>query len=171
MSDFASFDAARTQVIDFAPGDIVTESGTGPIKLYSRDEVHTAIVDGVTMAADEAHLSHKGDRFTWAISAVMTYLDAPSAPWAEVKNRHYTPTQDTAADDESPQYTREQVSQAVNNGVDKAAERIGRRRFPDDLDNLVVNAALTLLDAPEADFHAVVVECYSDSPRVVRSWL
>ncbi|WP_031102399.1 hypothetical protein [Streptomyces sp. NRRL S-146] len=175
MSDIASFDADHIQGIDFdpaafAPGDIPTEAETGPIKLYSRDEVHTAIVDGVTMAADEAHVSNKGDRFTWAVSAVMTYLDAPSAPWAEVKNRHYTATPDSA-DDESPQYTRDQVSQAVNNGVDKAAERTGRRRFPDDLDNFVVNAALTLLDTPDADFYTVVAECYSDSPRVVRSWL
>ncbi|WP_328333455.1 hypothetical protein [Streptomyces sp. NBC_00455] len=170
-----SRDNARIQVLDFEPaavhpGDVVASTESGPVKLYSRDAVHTAIVDGVTLAADEAHHSNQADRFTWAITAVMTYLDAPSAPWAEVKNRHYQPTPDAAEDDETAQYIREQVSQAVNNGVDAAARHTGRR-FPDDLDNLVVNAALTLLDDPDADFYTVAVECYSESPRVVRSWL
>ncbi|MBT2396288.1 hypothetical protein [Streptomyces sp. ISL-100] len=169
------FDDAPIQVVDFVPttvrpGDVVASTETGPVKLYSRDEVHTAIVDSVTLAADEAHRSNQADRFAWAITAVMTYLDAPSAPWAEVKNRHYQPTPDAADDDEAPQFIREQVSQAVNNGVDASAQHTGRN-IPDDLDNLVVNAALTLLDDPEADFYTVAIECYSESPRVVRSWL
>lgn len=34
-----------------------------------------------------------------------------------------------------------------------------------------MNAALTLLDDPDADFYKVATECYSESPRVVRSCL
>ncbi|AKN68708.1 hypothetical protein QR97_01810 [Streptomyces sp. PBH53] len=148
-----------------APG---TDTG---VTLYSRAQVRTAIDDGESMAAEQARISPYADRFAWAVSAVMTLLDKPGAPWAEVKNRHYTATPDaTPADDDEPQYTRDQVSQAVNNGVDLAAEH-ERRTYPDDVDNLVVNAALTLLDDPEADFDQVAVECYSESPRVVRSWL
>ncbi|MGC5042430.1 hypothetical protein ACLQ16_03835 [Streptomyces albidoflavus] len=144
---------------------------TSPVKLYSRAQVRTAVNDGVTMAVDEAHVSSYADRFAWAVTAVMTLLDAPSARWADVKNRHYQPSSDVvAADDEAPQYTREQVSQAVNNGVDLAVEK-ERRGYADDLDNLVVNAALTLLDDPDADFYKVATECYSESPRVIRSWL
>lgn len=174
MTILESFDAARIQVSDFnptniVPGDVVAPTKTDQVTLYSRDQVHTAIVDGVVLSADEAHRSNESARFAWAITAAMTYLDAPSASWAEVKNRHYQPTPD-AADDEEPQYIRDQVSQAVNNGVDKAAEHNGRT-YPDDLDNLVVNAVLTLLDAPDADFYQVATECYSESPRVVRSWL
>ncbi|RLU79914.1 hypothetical protein CTZ27_35770 [Streptomyces griseocarneus] len=140
-------------------------------KLYSRAQVSTAINDGATLAADEAHVSSYADRFAWAVTAVMTLLDAPSAPWGEVKNRHYRQAPaDAPADDEAPQYTRDQVSRAVNSGIDRAAEHTGRP-YADDLDNLVVNAALTLLDDPDADFYKVVAECYSESPRVVRSWL
>ncbi|MFE3139690.1 hypothetical protein [Streptomyces scopuliridis] len=176
MTILETFADGRIQVVDFdpgtlRPGDITAATETGPVKLYSRAQVRTAINDGATMAADEAHVSSYADRFAWTITAVMTLLDQPSAPWAAVKNQHYKATVDlVVADDEVPQYTRDQVSQAVNNGIDLAAQH-ERRTVADDLDNLIVNAALTLLDDPEADFYKVVTECYSESPRIVRSWL
>lgn len=153
------------------PGNVPAATKTGPVELYSRAQVNAAINEGVTMAADEAHISSYADRFAWTVTAVMVLLDRPSAPWGEVRNRHHAPTSDAvAADDDEPQYTRDQVSQAVNNGVDLAATRM-RRTYADDLDNFIVNATMTLLDDPEADFYKVVAECYSDSARVVRSWL
>ncbi|MGW4172434.1 hypothetical protein ACWEGX_36630 [Streptomyces chartreusis] len=139
--------------------------------LYSRAQIRDAIDNGLTMAADEAHLSSSADRFTWARTAAMTLLEMPGAPWSEVKNAHYRATPATPpADDDTPLFTRDQISQAVNNGVDLAAEHNGRP-YPDDLDNFVVNAALTLLDNPEADFDQVVAECYGERPSAVRSWL
>ncbi|GHF33011.1 hypothetical protein GCM10010218_12610 [Streptomyces mashuensis] len=143
---------------------------SAPANLYSRAQVRTAINHGATMAADEAHVSSYADRFAWAVTAVMTLLDTPSARWDEVENQHHREAPADAPDDDAPQYTREQVSQAVNSGIDLAAEHTGRA-YADDLDNLVVNAALTLLDDPDADFYTVATECYSESPRVVRSWL
>ncbi|MFE2157045.1 hypothetical protein ACFW9M_04440 [Streptomyces lydicus] len=176
MSILESFDDGRIELADFdpsaqRPGDLVTVAETGPVKLYSRAQVREAITDGVVLAADEAHVSKATDRFAWAVTAVMTLLDRPSAPWAEVKNRHHAPTGDiVAADDDEPQYTRDQVSQAVNNGIDLAAAK-ERCTVAEDLDNLIVNAALTLIDDPAADFYTVATKCYSESPRVIRSWL
>ncbi|MDI3409283.1 hypothetical protein [Streptomyces cavernicola] len=170
-----SIDDGRIQVIGFdpstlSPGDVTVTTESGPVRLYSRAQVRTAVADGLKLAADEAHVSSYADRFAWE-SAVMTLLDQPSALWAEVKSRHHSATDDIeAADDEAPQYTREQISQAVNNGVDLPAAQ-ERRTVADDLDNLIVNAALTLLDDPDADFYKVVTKNYGESPRVVRSWL
>ncbi|MGI5337734.1 hypothetical protein ACQEVS_10195 [Streptomyces sp. CA-181903] len=136
-------------------------------ELYSRAQVLAAIDDGTTLAADEARTPLPADRFALAVTAVMTLLDEPSASWARVKDRHLQPPSETAGD-QAPQYTHKRVSKAVNDGVDLAAEHMGPAP---DLDNLVVNAALTLLDDPDATFYTVVAECYADSPRVVRSWL
>ncbi len=138
---------------------------------YSRAQIRKAITSALTMAANEAHhLPSSADRFTWARAAAMTLLEKPGAPWAEVKNDHYkAPPATPPADDDTPLFTRDQVSQAVNNGVDLAAEHNGRS-YPDDLDNFMVNAALTLLDDPDADFCQVVAECYGERPSVVRSW-
>ncbi|MEU5431122.1 hypothetical protein AB0H73_36715 [Streptomyces olivoreticuli] len=157
-------------VLNSSTGNRPQGTDSAPANLYSRAQVRTAINDGATMAADEAHVSSYADRFSWAVSAVMTLLNAPSAHWVEVENQHHRETPVDAPDDDAPQYTREQVSQAVNSGIDLAAENTGRA-YADDLDNLVVNAALTLLDDPDADFYKVTTECYSESPRVVRSWL
>ncbi|MFD0440606.1 hypothetical protein [Streptomyces chartreusis] len=139
--------------------------------LYSRAQIREALTNGLTMAADEARLSSSAARFTWARTAAMTLLEKPGATWAEVKSEHNKAAPDEPpTDDDTPRFTRDQVSQAVSNGVDLAANHNGRA-IPDDLDNLVVNAALTLLDAPEADFRQVVAECYGERPSVVRSWL
>ncbi|MEU9168571.1 hypothetical protein AB0D34_12370 [Streptomyces sp. NPDC048420] len=139
--------------------------------LYSRAQIRDALTNGLTMAADEARLSSSAARFTWARTAAMTLLEKPGAAWAEVKSEHdKTAPNEPPTDDNTPRFTRDQVSQAVNNGVDLAAEHNGRA-YPDDLDNFVINAALSLLDDPDADFDQVVAECYGERPSVVRSWL
>ncbi|WP_445517347.1 hypothetical protein [Streptomyces sp. NEAU-174] len=174
MSIIGIPDDDRIHIVDIdlstlRPGDILALTEISPVKLYSRDAVRTAMTDGVTMAADEANISSSDDRFVWAHAAAMTLLDKPSANWATVRNAHYAPGP-APTDDDDPQYTRDQVSQAVNNGIDLAAKH-ERRTVADDLDNLIVNAALTLLDDPDADFHKVATENYDECPSVIRSWL
>ncbi|WP_205327050.1 hypothetical protein [Glycomyces sp. YM15] len=68
-------------------------------------------------------------------------------------------------------YTRDQVSTAVNAGADtiKDALELGERDA--DLINLIVNAALTCLDRPDASFDDVVNENYGETtPEDVRGW-
>lgn len=146
-------------------GEIVTDNG--PAKLYSHADVQKAITNGAKMAADAARLPRGADRFTWGVAAVMAMLDAPGATWADVVRMAAAAG---LAADNKPQFTADQVSQAVNAGVDRIADLLGRT-CPDNLDNLVVNAALTLLDDPDADLDAVATVCYEESPDVVRSWL
>ncbi|NGO67007.1 hypothetical protein [Streptomyces boncukensis] len=164
--------------LDIAPGalrpagPITSAAEGGPARLYSRAEVRTAIEDGATLTADEAHISCYADRFAWPVAAAMVLLDRPNAAWGDVRNLRFGSATGSATpeDDEEPKFTRDQVSQAVNNGVDWAAGRM-LRRVADDVDNFIVNAAMTLLDDPDADFYKVVRECYCESPRTVRAWL
>ena len=69
-------------------------------------------------------------------------------------------------------YTYEQVSTAVNAGADLVTDGLaGLGDMERDLVNLVVNAALTVLEQPRVrTFDGVVRRCYSDSPREVRRW-
>lgn len=60
-------------------------------------------------------------------------------------------------------YTRGQVSNAVNAGVDMVIDG--------DTANLVVNAVMTLLDAPGATIEEIINECYSEDPETVLSWV
>ncbi|MFZ3557141.1 hypothetical protein [Streptomyces sp. BH055] len=151
--------------------DATAAPKAGSVRLYSRAQVRTALDEGVNVTADEAGIDPYDDRFTWAAAAAITLLDEPGAPWAVVKNWHYTgATERPRDDDEVPLFTRDQVSQAVNNGVDLASER-QRHEVADDLDNFLVNAALTLLDEPDADFAQIVEDSYGEDPSTVRSWL
>lgn len=67
-------------------------------------------------------------------------------------------------------YTRDQVAAAVNAGADCIRDALDVGDRDTDLINLVVNAALTFLDQPEADFDAVVGANYEASAREVRGW-
>ncbi|MGW6569827.1 hypothetical protein [Streptomyces sp. NPDC054975] len=69
----------------------------------------------------------------------------------------------------STTYTRDHVSTAVNAAVDLAADKADRDTT--DTDNFIVNAALTLLENPDATFVDIVHECYDEDPDDVRSWL
>ncbi|GHG13820.1 hypothetical protein ACFFSH_31105 [Streptomyces filamentosus] len=145
-------------------------------------DVVAAIDAGTKMAAEESGRSLSSERFTWATAAALTYLDNTEAPWADVCARHLEITaaqaaacrgdevEDTSDLYEGMRYSREQVSAAVNAGVDAAAETI--RECADDIDNLTVNAILTLLDHPDASFAEVVAECYDgEGVDDVSGWL
>ncbi|WP_330351698.1 hypothetical protein [Streptomyces sp. NBC_00582] len=144
-------------------------------------DVVAALEAGMEMASDESGRPVTAERFTWAMAAALTYLDSTGAPWADVYARHIeiaaTQAPDRGEDVEDTSdlyagmhYSREQVSAAVNAGVDAAARTI-REQHADDIDNLVVNAVLTLLDDPEASFDAVVARCYGIEADAVSGWL
>ncbi|MFJ8752059.1 hypothetical protein ACIREO_22420 [Streptomyces sp. NPDC102441] len=150
---------------------------------FTHPDVVGALEAGMEMAADEAGRPVTAERFTWATAAALTYLDSTGAPWADVDVRHAeiavaraATARGEEAEDPSDlyagmRYSRMQVSAAVNAGVDTAAQTI-REQQADDIDNLVVNAVLTLLDAPDASFDAVVDECYGGvTPEDVSGWL
>ncbi|MFI5868522.1 hypothetical protein [Streptomyces sp. NPDC051546] len=104
-------------------------------------------------------------------AAALTYLDSPGAAWADVCARHVEivaaqaaagrgeNVEDTSDVYEGMRYSRDQVSTAVNAAVDDSAQTV-RQQHADDIDNLVVNAVLTLLVHPDASFADIVEECY-----------
>ena len=73
-------------------------------------------------------------------------------------------------DDEEPTYARDTVLAAVNAGADLIHTELGLGERDDDLTNLVVNAAMTCLDHPDATFEQVVHENYDHPPEEVRQW-
>ncbi|MFE5567037.1 hypothetical protein ACFQ68_18775 [Amycolatopsis japonica] len=77
---------------------------------------------------------------------------------------------ETPMESEMPPFTRDQVSRAVNDGADLVIDEVTTSDRDDDLINLVVNAALTRLDNPNADLDQVITECYDTAPSEVRSW-
>ncbi|MFJ6437853.1 hypothetical protein [Streptomyces sp. NPDC091416] len=149
--------------------------------VFAHPDVVAAIEAGMEMASFESGRSLES--FTWATAACLTYLDSAQAPWADVIARREEITAAQAAADRGEEvadtsdlyegmlYTRQHVSAAVNAGVDAAAERI-REQCADDINNLAVNAVLTLLDQPDASYAAVVAECYGgEDPDDVSGWL
>ncbi|MCX4682108.1 hypothetical protein OG413_43795 [Streptomyces sp. NBC_01433] len=149
---------------------------------FTHPDIVAALEAGMEMAADESGRPVTAERFTWATAAALTYLDSTGARWADVYARHVEIAAAQAADDRGEDvedtsdlyagmhYSRAQVSAAVNAGVDNAARTI-REQHADDIDNLAVNAVLTLLDDPEASFDAVVNECYGEDADAVSGWL
>jgi hypothetical protein len=150
---------------------------------FTHPDVVSALEVGMEMAADESGRAVTAERFTWATAAALTFLDSPGAPWADVYARHIEivaaraaagrgeDVEDTSDLYAGMRYSREQVSAAVNEGVDAAAQTI-RERHADDIDNLAVNAVLTLLDDPDASFDTVVDECYDGvGADTVSGWL
>ena len=67
-------------------------------------------------------------------------------------------------------FSREQVAQAVNAGADLVRDELPTGDRDADLINLVVNAALTLLDEPGLDLDEVIRRCYEAEPATVRGW-
>ncbi|MEU1071580.1 MULTISPECIES: hypothetical protein [unclassified Streptomyces] len=76
-----------------------------------------------------------------------------------------------AGDIHEPVYvwTREDISNAVNNGVDLVLDELGSERDTD-LMNMVVNSVMTLLENPHYTLDEVITECYDEEPEEVRSW-
>ncbi|OZM70738.1 hypothetical protein CFN78_24040 [Amycolatopsis antarctica] len=97
-----------------------------------------------------------------AFLATFPHTDQPTEP---------EPDRTSAPQDsETPRFTRDQVSRAVNDGADLVIDEVTTSDRDDDLINLVVNAALTRLNNPTADLEQVVTECYDTGPSDVRSW-
>jgi hypothetical protein len=72
--------------------------------------------------------------------------------------------------DNEKTYSYAQISKAVNDGRDLVYDALVLGDRDSDLLNLVVNAALSLLDNPDMDFEAVVISCYDATPEEVREW-
>ncbi len=68
------------------------------------------------------------------------------------------------------QYSLTEISEAVNKGADLVLDDIAPSEYDRDLVNLVVNAAMAMLDNPAATLDEVITENYSESPETVRSW-
>ncbi|MFD9819061.1 hypothetical protein [Streptomyces violascens] len=68
-------------------------------------------------------------------------------------------------------FTREQVSDAINQGADVILDALSLGEPETDAINLVVNAALTCLTAPGSSFEDVLRENYgNETAEEVRSW-
>jgi hypothetical protein len=78
--------------------------------------------------------------------------------------------QDGGTSPDSAGYTREQVSEAVNAGADLVRDDLDLGDCDTDLINLLVNAALTLLDEPGLSLDDVIRRCYETEPAEVRGW-
>ncbi|MFB6529861.1 hypothetical protein [Streptomyces sp. NPDC056399] len=136
---------------------------------FTRTQVKEAISAGIDLTTDEANRSDREDRFVWASAAMLVLLDEPAATWAAVlEHRNGAPV--IREDDDVAQFTRDQVARAVDEGV-RLVAGASRRALPDDIDDLIVNATLTLLDDPRADFESIARDNYAVSPRELRSWL
>jgi 3-hydroxy-3-methylglutaryl CoA synthase len=67
-------------------------------------------------------------------------------------------------------YTREQIFEAVNAGAGLVIDEFALGERDEDIVNLVVNAAMTVLDKPDADMAYVVEECYSEPLEEIKDW-
>ncbi|MCF3100993.1 hypothetical protein IPZ58_05310 [Streptomyces roseoverticillatus] len=67
-------------------------------------------------------------------------------------------------------YTRDQVSAAINGGADLVTDELVDAERDVDLINLVVNAALSILDTPEISLNDVMERNYEGGAEEVRSW-
>ena len=65
----------------------------------------------------------------------------------------------------SEQFTRDQISRAVNDGADLVSDTLSLGELETDLINLVVNAAMAKLDSPDIDFDTMVEENFDGDPR------
>ena len=116
---------------------------------FTHDQVTKAIKDGFEMAAAESGVDVDNGDFETSRTTFWEYLGGEAGA----------------------RYTSDQVSTALNRAVDDMAEQL-HGKTPDDIDNFAVNAALTLLDNPNASFDDIIAECYDDEdPEVVSGWL
>ncbi|MFF3787133.1 hypothetical protein [Streptomyces sp. NPDC001933] len=122
------------------------------------DQIENSIEEGFKMAADQSGVDVDNRDFTTTQDAFWTYLQLAAAM-----------TQDAASDTEAT-YTRAQVSIALNRAVDDMADHL-HGGCADDIDNFAVNAAMTLLDSPNASFEDIVTECYGEEADEVARWL
>ncbi|MEU9355075.1 hypothetical protein AB0D65_29775 [Streptomyces griseoloalbus] len=144
---------------------------------FTLPDIVTALNGGFGMAAAETPLTIAEPRFTLPMAATLAHLNDPDVKWADVALTYATVRAQieaehemTVPEDDGRTWTRDQVADAVNWAIDEAA---GTRRLgacADDLDNLAVNAVLTLLDDPDATFEDVATECYGEDPDEIARW-
>ncbi|MFB6908014.1 hypothetical protein ACFCWB_27450 [Streptomyces bacillaris] len=112
---------------------------------YTHDQIEQAITNGFDMAADHAGIPAQNSDFNATLNTF----------WANL------------AVTDATAHTRDEVSAALNQATDDAA----KPGCADDIDNFAVNAALTLLETPDATFDDVATECYGEDPDVIAGWL
>ncbi|MET8717413.1 hypothetical protein ABZV52_30055 [Streptomyces sp. NPDC004735] len=144
---------------------------------FTLPEIVTALNQGFEMAVSETHLTIDKPRFTVPMAATLAHLDDSEVEWAAVASRYNEVRAEIEAeskmsvpDDDGRTWTRERVADAVNWAIDEAADVVRLGACADDLDNLAVNAVLTLLDDPDATLDDVAAESYGESSRTVASW-
>ncbi|OEJ23047.1 hypothetical protein AR457_38285 [Streptomyces agglomeratus] len=129
---------------------------TSDTSTFTREEIEQAIDDGYEMAAAQAGVDVDNDDFVATRAAFWAYLAVTAVT-----------TQPGAPAEQEATYTRDQVSTALNRATDDAAGS----GCADDIDNFAVNAAMTLLDNPDADFETITTECYGEDADEVADWL
>ncbi|RGD62442.1 hypothetical protein DR950_36010 [Kitasatospora xanthocidica] len=67
-------------------------------------------------------------------------------------------------------YTRSAISKSINDAADLVIEELNGGERDADLVSAVVNAALTMLDDPDASFRQIVEENYDIEESELRSW-
>ncbi|MFG2986177.1 hypothetical protein ACGFYQ_33835 [Streptomyces sp. NPDC048258] len=141
---------------------------------YTRAQVVIAVEEGLELAADESGRSVTERRFALALSAVLARLDNPAATWddALVRYAELRAAEDTAgaAAEDGTTFTRDEVNTRVWDGIELAADNFGQHGT-DDIDNLALNAVMTLLDDPAASFDDIAEDCYAEDPDAIVGWL
>jgi hypothetical protein len=144
---------------------------------FTLPEIVTALNEGFGMAVAETSLTINEPRFTLPMAATLAHLDNPDLRWQDVMLRHALVQAQVAAEyqvpvpeDDGRTWTRDQVADAVNWAIDEAAATRRLGACADDLDNLAVNAVLTLLGDPEATLDDVAEENYGESARTIARW-
>lgn len=64
----------------------------------------------------------------------------------------------------------ERVTCAVNTGADAITAALDLSDRDTDVVNLIVNAIITCIDHPDANFDDIVTTNYSETPDQVRAW-
>ncbi|MCX5216216.1 hypothetical protein OG689_44580 [Kitasatospora sp. NBC_00240] len=129
---------------------------------YTQTEINTALSAGIEMTAEAAGQEITDAPFPQVRAAALAILANEARPSNEAASIATAP-------DDGRAFTPEQVNQAVNRAVDDTAERVGRG-CANDRDNLLVNAVLTLLEDPEAEFSDVADTCYGEDPDTIAGW-
>lgn len=101
---------------------------------------------------------------------MLARLANPSDPGVLAAHSHAAGSPDDAGTSPAREYTREQVSTAVNAAADLVRDSLDLSDRDGDLVNLIVNAALTLLDEPGLSLDDAIRLCYETDPAEVRDW-
>lgn len=129
---------------------------------------------GMLMSAAAAKVAHwKGESNKeslgsdpFAKDALMTYANLQG----RLTRAYRRACRSESSPPAGPPYTKEQVTEAVNNGVNVIRDALDLSEPFEDLLNLAVNAIVTVLETPEAALDQVIEANYAESPDEVRGW-